>query len=161
MTRAIPKSNRGKLLAAVLLLGTGVGFAWLQVSRQRPSAPDDAFIAQGPVRVTREERDQMREQMLADLDLTPEQRAQIEKDAPPMQEFSFQGMQQRREAMEKILTPQQMEKLHASMQSRMRERLQKDLERLPEGEREKFMEKLEERMQNGPPGGPPPGGPPP
>lgn len=154
-----PSSRKARFAAAALLLAVGVSFAAWQLARFRPPKPDDEFARVGPIGVTREERDSFREQMMGSLDLTPEQREQIEKLAPPMEEFSFEGMRERRAAVEAVLTPEQREKAHAAMRSMMRERMEKDLARLPEQEREKFLAKLEDRMRNGPPGGP--GGPPP
>lgn len=92
----------------------------------------------------------MRDEMLTELKVTPEQRAQIEEIAA---RFDAQGQRgpdgwgERLRAMEEVLTPEQSAQARELMAQRFRSRIQERIAVLPPGEQEKFMEKLEERRR--------------
>lgn len=119
--------------------------------RERPFGEDRGERRQW----SEEDRTRMRQQIATDLGLSAEQQKQVEAlDKELGEERGPESWQQRREAMEEILTPEQQEKMHETfrergeqMGQRMRARMEERAKLLPEGEREVFLKKFEERTQ--------------
>ncbi len=161
------KTGLKLVMAAVLLLGASAflysQYANVSPNREELTAPvtmangqSSPSISPGAQRErpSDEERRQMRTEMLSSLNLSAQQQQQIaELDSKLEGVDGREAWQQRREAMQEILTDEQQEQMRSSMRSMVRSRMEQRAAVLPPQEREKFMEKLEERIaqrgQNG------------
>jgi hypothetical protein len=158
-------TQAAKTIIAVILVVGGLGFLYAQYQKVQPperaERPRTIVATTGPnagqevpnpnanMRPSREERAAMRDQLLASLNLSPEQQEQM--DALQKKYEGVEGRDRRgmfREARE-ILTPEQQEQARAQMMGMFRARMEQRMAVLPEGEKEKFREKLEERMAEG------------
>jgi Spy/CpxP family protein refolding chaperone len=170
------KSSTMKLVGATVLLLIGVGFAYNQYSKfTPPPAPERGQMqvragggppaaAAGTQRMgppSEADRKKFRDEMIKDLNLTPEQQAQVQAVEKEMEgKDGPENMRARFEAMDKILTPEQKQQARAKMGEHMKARMQEHIKTLSSEDQQKFMQKLDERMKNGGgPFGPPPGGP--
>ncbi|HMX62957.1 MAG TPA: Spy/CpxP family protein refolding chaperone [Candidatus Sumerlaeota bacterium] len=178
-------SSKLKLVSAAILLIGGIGFVTVQYldnsaaglappaprahgevhTATAPGAPSPAHRFGPP---SPEDRAKFRAEMEKELNLTPEQKAQLDA-IHKKYEGKESDFRARMSEVEKVLTPEQREKGRAAMMARMKAHMQERLKVLPQDEQAAFMKKLEERMKNGPPpgfghgghGAPPEGPPPP
>jgi Spy/CpxP family protein refolding chaperone len=91
-------------------------------------------------------REQFRAQMTAELNITPEQKAQIDA----IRERNDGDWGAMREEIDAVLTPEQRERAEAMREERfgrMRERMMEDAQVLDPEQRERFEQRLEERRQ--------------
>ncbi len=133
-----------------------------------PGRPDGP-----PENMQRPNRQEMRDRMTKDLNLTPEQLKQMDKLQTNNPPASPEEGRKRMEEMQKILTPEQQEKMRSTMQQNMGQRrdrmISRQLEKaekvLPPDQLDLFKQKLEDRKNNPPrmrggmPGGEPGGNP--
>ncbi|MBN1475421.1 hypothetical protein JXA47_01570 [Candidatus Sumerlaeota bacterium] len=168
------ESERGKGLklavAAALCIGALV-FVYLQWAGNRVTPP---LEDEGPVMGGRglvqplspEEMQQRRAEFLREINVTPEQVAQMMALGTfPGRDATPEARQAHFEAMREILTPEQRDRIRERVGERIRERLDRQLQVLPPDQRELFERMLEERMRErggrwgeGPPLPPPPDG---
>lgn len=147
-----------KLIGAGVLLAVGMGFVYSQYAgmtaaraSQGPPAPGNRPPGAPPglVMPTQEERASMREEIFAKLNLTPAQREQMEEIRQKFGDLEpGQGnFNERREAVEKVLSPEQMDGLRTEMQRQVRGRMEQAIKVLPADQQELFRQKLDKRMQ--------------
>lgn len=137
----------------MLLLALGLYGLYAQYVRVQPPSltENPGFVppmlsdGNGKMKLPTEEERLM---VFAALDLTPEQQAQIKAKqgelgpaTNPMQ------IRSRMEELEKILTPDQQQKLRHAMGDRMEERMRERGKVLPSAEREKYEQKLTKRRE--------------
>jgi len=154
-TRKDEKSYVRRNVAILVLAGAVVFLGWYGWSRMAPyrrglAAPEEKADASQPQfgPPPPEEREERMAQMMNELDLTEEQKKQIEALGTP-EPGSGAGSGQRREQMARILTPEQMVKFDAGRGQRMQQKLGESKRYLsPEGY-QTVKERMERRQAQG------------
>jgi Spy/CpxP family protein refolding chaperone len=151
-----PEPSNNKLLKVVAAFSLLIGAAYIAVGGYQKTQPTSAINNgntgdgfAGP------NREQMQQQIAREVGITPAQQAELEKArAAAREEGNWRGM---REAMERILTEEQREKMRTIMQSRMAERDRRAKAMLSEADYEALRERRSQWGRGGRGGGP--GGP--
>jgi Spy/CpxP family protein refolding chaperone len=120
-------AKRWKLIGAIALVMGALIFVYAQYMSTRPPDPSEVrtgrarFAAQDGGRAEqlsreerrqrREDRQRQREEMFQQMNLTADQRRQIEALPPIGREAGPEARQARRQAMAEILTPEQLEQM--------------------------------------------------
>jgi len=140
-------------LAVVLAALVVIGIQWgrthpdLQAAETSVAGAPTARGPEGrPGPPSPEQREQFRAQMVAELNLTPEQQAQMEA----IRERSDGDWRAMREEIQAVLTPEQRQRAEAMREerfARMRARMMEDAQVLDLEQRERFEQRLEERRR--------------
>jgi Spy/CpxP family protein refolding chaperone len=151
-----PEPYNNKLLKVVAAFSLLIGAVYIAVGGYQKTQPSAAINNgntgdgfPGP------NREQMQQQIAREVGITPAQQAEMDKArAAAREEGNWRGM---REAMERILTEEQREKMRTIMQSRMAERDRRAKAMLSEADYEALRERRSQWGRGGRGGGP--GGP--
>lgn len=179
------RNNNLKIIAVILFVITAGYFVMAQYRRANPDlrenlqqareaaareapqgAPETGPPQMGPP--SEEEREQMREELFANVGITQQQREEIARLEKTLEGADFRT---RMQTLREVLTPEQQKQAREVMMGHFEQRMAERTKMLPESEQENFRQKMQARrdqMMNGerprwaPEGGPPPGeGPPP
>ena len=154
--------KRFRFVGAVLFLVCALGFlGW----RWRATKPPAVAAAEGHSGEARGNagaaiREEMHNQLLKSLNLTPEQDARMREIDKAAQANLAEGkkgaqvFQETMNEMSKVLTPEQMENLKKLAMEGDRRMANRQANVLPPGEREKYMKKVETRQRNAHPSAP-------
>ncbi len=160
------KSNVWKYFAVLFLIGVAGGFVYAQFQKVRP--PTELAALSGPGHrsdgeggrqgggppggdgmPSREERQKMREEVFTQLNLSTDQRAQIDAILAKTDNLEGpEGMRTRMTQIREVLTPEQEAVAREAMHRQFQARLQERIKVLPPDQQEKFLEKFEDRRRN-------------
>jgi Spy/CpxP family protein refolding chaperone len=149
------KSSVRRNVAILALAGAVVFLGWYGWSRMAPyrrglTAPEQQTAASQPQfgPPSPEEREQRMAEMMGQLDLTEQQKKQIEALGTP-EPGTGSGSGQRREQMARILTPEQMAKFDGGRSQRMQQKLGESKRYLSPQDYQTMKERMERRKQQG------------
>jgi hypothetical protein len=148
------------MLVLIVIIAVGV-YGWNIISRynrgipesQEKKAPAESAAppAAGPpgpgIRFKIPSPEEMRQRMqevMAQIDLTPEQQEKVDKLDPPT---NLEEMRKMRGTMQEILTPEQMQKLETIVRSRIRQRLDEAKQGLSQKDQEALERRFEKRRE--------------
>jgi Spy/CpxP family protein refolding chaperone len=153
------KSRTIKLAAAVVVLVGALGFVYARYHTAHPALPPPVAAAQAEAQPARlyndDERARMRSELAQRLNLTSEQRRQLEQiDRQSDEQDPLGALEARRASFEAMLNPQQLDEARRyfdehrdEIRERIRERIREETRVLPPDQQEAFRQRLRERLR--------------
>lgn len=129
------------LVVAAVVAGWSVARKIMRTSRGLPPTETEIQAQNQPRRPSREEMRAEMSKVYDEIGVTAEQRERIDNLPQPE---GREGWRERREAMEKILTPEQHEKMRAAMRARWQKRREEMLKNLSPEDRAEMERRFEQ-----------------